>query len=88
MKGDKKVQLLNKSETNYKLKTDYHRLKRIILNLLTNALKYTPEGTISITGSAENLYLNIVVQDSGAGMEKDALNKLFKEFSNNVEAQG
>lgn len=85
MKGDKNIKLVNESTSNINLKTDYHRLKRVILNLLTNALKYTTEGYISLSGHLERPIVTVVVKDSGAGMEKEALNKLFKEFASNVE---
>ncbi len=88
MKGDKNIKLINESPSNISLRTDYHRLKRVILNLLTNALKYTTEGYISLSGILERNIVTVIVKDSGAGMEKEALNKLFKEFASNVENKG
>lgn len=87
MKGDKNLSLINESSEQLELHTDYHRLKRIILNLLTNALKYTMEGFISVKGEIEGDIVTIVVKDSGLGMEKESLNKLFKEFNSNVESK-
>lgn len=87
MKGDKNLSLINETPEKLELHTDYHRLKRIILNLLTNALKYTIEGFISVKGEASGDMVTIVVKDSGLGMEKDSLNKLFKEFNSNVESK-
>jgi hypothetical protein len=85
MKGDKKIALVNETVDNLELQTDYHRLKRVILNLLTNALKYTIEGYISVKGEPLGDLVTIVVKDSGLGMDKESLNKLFKEFNSNVE---
>ena len=88
MKGAKKITLVNDSPLDMILHTDYHRLKRIILNLLTNALKYTTEGTIAVRGRLtfeDPTVAEIEVSDSGAGMDEDAQIKLFKEFNSNVE---
>lgn len=85
MKGEKNIALLNETAEQLELHTDYHRLKRVILNLLTNALKYTIEGFISVKGELSGDVVTVVVKDSGLGMEKESLNKLFKEFNSNVE---
>ena len=88
MKGTKKINLLNESSSDLILHTDYHRLKRIILNLLTNALKYTSEGYISVSAHIsidDPTVAAVEVKDSGAGMDQDAQIKLFKEFNSNVE---
>lgn len=85
MKGDKDIELVNETSEKLTLHTDYHRLKRIILNLLTNALKYTKAGTIAVRAQAKAGVVEIEVKDTGVGIEKDALNKLFKEFNSNVE---
>ena len=64
---------------------DETRLRQIILNLLSNAAKYTEKGNIgmSITinrQDAENIWLEIVVTDTGKGIEMDDQSKLFNAF--------
>eukprot|EP00667_Euglena_gracilis_P005343 EG_transcript_5379 len=67
---------------------DPHRLKQILLNLLTNALKFTPKGSVvlSVSISREEhtpLGHNIVrfeVQDTGVGVSTEEANRLFKPF--------
>ena len=71
---------------------DNTRLKQIILNLLTNAVKYTKEGSINFTVSTvikDNICrLIISVEDTGIGMKEENLNKLFTKFERlNVEKQ-
>ncbi len=60
------------------------RIKQIILNLLTNAIKYTEKGFVKITVSKKiknnNCTLTIKVEDSGQGIKKDDLNHLFTKF--------
>lgn len=63
---------------------DYARLKQIILNLLTNAIKYTKEGYIDFTINSikkDNICrLIISVEDSGIGIKKENIDKLFTKF--------
>lgn len=64
---------------------DYARVKQIVLNLLTNAVKYTNEGYISFTVECVNINkdlcrLIISVEDSGIGIRKDKIDKLFTKF--------
>lgn len=64
---------------------DYARVKQIVLNLLTNAVKYTNEGYINFTVECVNINkdlcrLIISVEDSGMGIKKDKIDKLFTKF--------
>ena len=60
------------------------RIKQILINLLTNAVKYTQEGsvTLKITGKKEgdNTILQCSVKDTGKGIRKEDLGKLFSKF--------
>ncbi len=63
---------------------DHTRLKQIILNILTNAAKYTKEGFIEFKMSSvikNNVCrLIISVEDSGIGIKEDKINHLFEKF--------
>ncbi len=63
---------------------DYARLKQIVLNLLTNAVKYTKEGFVEFNVSAVKknkvCRLIISVKDSGIGIKKENISKLFTKF--------
>lgn len=63
---------------------DHIRLKQIILNLLTNAAKYTNEGCIEFTVSTvrkdDVCRLIISVADTGIGIKKENIDKLFTKF--------
>lgn len=66
---------------------DKLRLKQVLLNLLANAVKFTPDGgTIDLTVteissySAEKATFRIVVRDTGIGMSEDFLKKIFVPF--------
>jgi PAS domain S-box-containing protein len=64
------------------LNADPTRLTQIILNLLTNAGKYTPpEGEIHISGNAVDDHAVIRVRDSGIGIPAEKLQTVFEMFS-------
>ncbi len=68
------------------LRGDPGRFRQIILNLATNAIKFTDKGSVSIRVNLESesdteARLLIEVIDSGIGIPKDRLSRLFKSFS-------
>lgn len=65
---------------------DEVRIRQIINNFLSNAVKYTKEGTITLSIGYESLpenqiLLTIAVKDSGIGIRKEDLEKLFQSFT-------
>ena len=65
---------------------DVTRLRQILVNLVNNAVKFTPDGDILITVKRNNLddkliELEFAVKDTGIGIPEKRLNKLFKAFS-------
>ena len=61
------------------------RLRQVIVNILTNAVKYTHKGsvTLAISGSqidADNYELRVSVSDTGIGIKKEDIDKLFLSF--------
>lgn len=63
---------------------DHTRIKQIILNLLTNAVKYTKEGYVSFKVSSviegDVCRLIVSVEDSGIGIKNENIDKLFMKF--------
>ncbi len=68
------------------LKGDMGKVKQVVLNILTNAAKYTDEGEIEFTITCINrtdikkCALYIAVKDTGRGIKKEDINKLFNKF--------
>lgn len=69
------------------IKADRLNIQKILLNLLTNAMKFTPEnGTVSFDIDIVDLpqdksYCKAIVSDNGIGMDKDFIPKMFEPFS-------
>ena len=60
---------------------DEIRLRQVIENLLTNAIKYSPEDTtITIGGRFTEKSATVFVRDQGAGIAKDEIDKVFERF--------
>jgi two-component system sensor histidine kinase/response regulator len=68
-----------------KIKTDPTRLRQILLNLLGNAIKFTPAGKVSLEIKEalfdHQSYLQFAITDTGLGISPEDINKLFKPFS-------
>jgi signal transduction histidine kinase/CheY-like chemotaxis protein len=63
------------------LRADPVRIEQIIVNLLTNAAKYTPAGgKIHFEAKQEGSNISLVVRDTGIGIEEDMLSNIFEPF--------
>ncbi len=61
--------------------SDRSKIKQILINLVGNALKFTHDGTVTIRiDETESNELRLTVSDTGIGMSRDKLNKLFQPF--------
>ncbi|MGT2933496.1 sensor histidine kinase [Streptococcus catagoni] len=64
-----------------KIKADYNKLSRIILNLVSNAFKYSQEGTaLDIKSYYQDDYLHIDIIDHGQGIKEEELEAIFKRL--------
>jgi PAS domain S-box-containing protein len=68
--------------------TDRDKVAQILLNLVSNAIKYTDEGSISVTAAAADGRLRIGVSDTGVGIARDELGRVFDEFHRAATAPG
>ncbi len=68
---------------------DEGRLKQVVRNLLTNAVKFTPEGgQVMISGEVRGNQLEISVRDSGRGIPPEHLPRIFERFYQVARGQG
>lgn len=86
-KGDSRIEFMVDCDPNipHRLYGDEIRIRQIMVNLLTNAVKFTKEGGVLLTVSARperyGVNLLISIKDSGIGIKKENLHKIFKSFS-------
>ena len=60
---------------------DAERIQQVIINIITNAIKYNkPQGAIYITGGTEGEKVFLRVEDTGIGVPKEDLKRLFERF--------
>ena len=67
-------------ELNNKFTSDPERIKQVLTNLITNAIKFTQEGGVELIAKAHKDHINIRVIDSGIGIEKNQIENVFQEF--------
>jgi signal transduction histidine kinase len=63
------------------LTVDPMRLRQILLNLLSNACKFTKEGEVALRGRRIRRWIELSVSDTGIGMTSEQQAKLFEEFT-------
>jgi len=63
------------------IESDQHRLRQIVTNLVTNAIKYTDAGSIDVRFERTLERLDISVVDTGPGIPREQLPLIFKEFT-------
>ncbi|MGA7370598.1 MAG: HAMP domain-containing sensor histidine kinase [Nitrososphaeraceae archaeon] len=59
---------------------DLDRIKQVVYNLVDNAVKFTEEGTITVTTDDEDNHIIVNVKDTGRGIDSEMLPKLFTKF--------
>jgi signal transduction histidine kinase len=77
----KKLQFSLDVEEGLALSGDIDRMQQALTNLVSNAIKYTPEeGSVIIHANRTNEFIVISVKDSGFGISKDNQMRLFQKF--------
>jgi len=71
--------VVNTEDRDYVL-GDVHRLQQILTNLLTNAIKYTASGSITLIAGWEGNLVRLECRDTGPGIPKDEQENLFERF--------
>ncbi|HCU19325.1 MAG TPA: hypothetical protein DF818_08645 [Bacteroidales bacterium] len=85
---DKPIILSVKNDTggsNDLVFTDRIWLKRVLNHLMDNAIKFTLDGSIELIYSIDNNYIVFIVKDTGIGINKENLARIFEEFRQEVD---
>lgn len=63
------------------IEADLPRIKQVFINLISNAVNYTPNGrTVSVKVKDEEDCVTVAIQDTGIGIEKKELSRIFERF--------
>ncbi len=86
---EKKIEiaLFNKSQNLPKMEIDQEKLREVLENLTSNAIKYAPvSGKVEVTISNDNSNLQVDIKDNGMGISKEDQEKIFTKFFRSEKA--
>jgi signal transduction histidine kinase len=79
--ADKEIALRRELESNVLVSGDELRLRQVVVNLLDNAIKYTPAGgTVTVSVHAQPDHARLEVRDTGIGIAPEAQRHVFERF--------
>jgi PAS domain S-box-containing protein len=87
--GKEKIQLQSSlPHEEIMFKTDCFRLRQILTNLVSNAIKFTDAGIVTINLKVKNSrFLEFSVEDTGIGLSKEELNSIFSRFKRTAKSE-
>jgi signal transduction histidine kinase/uncharacterized membrane protein YhdT len=71
----------HKPKNSISIKIDVLKTENLFFNLFDNAVKYTNQGRVDVSIKNKKDFIEIKIKDTGEGMTKEEINKLFKTFS-------
>ena len=75
------IELVNKVKSDFYAYYDNDRIAQVLTNLIKNAIKATPrKGKVEIFAEDMQTEIKVVIKDTGVGLPKDALDKIFRKF--------
>lgn len=82
---DKNIRLISQTDCDEdRVYADPFRIRQILYNLLGNAIKFTGEGFVKLSAQSEKkgnqIRVHFSIEDTGIGMDKNEIERLFKEF--------
>ena len=78
------IEIINKVDAGVTVKADYELIERIFINLLTNAIKFSPKNDkiyINAQDDLDNKFVKITVKDSGSGIPEEFKDRIFEKFT-------
>ncbi|MDH5632691.1 MAG: HAMP domain-containing histidine kinase [Gammaproteobacteria bacterium] len=83
----KGITLQINSNSGFRIRSDRRRLIQCLVNLLSNGIKYTERGSVSLILSKQDNRISIQVRDTGIGITEDGLAHLFEAFQRGENAR-
>lgn len=65
----------------YMINGDEEKIRQVVINLIDNSIKYTPEGSINVRISKQGSKVLLAIKDTGMGMTEEIRQTLFKKFA-------
>jgi two-component system OmpR family sensor kinase len=85
---DHSVSLQTGSMEAVSVRGDREHLRRLLLNIVDNAIKYTPEGgSVTISLQSDGEWASVRISDTGIGLRRDEQDRIFTRFYRAVEAR-
>jgi signal transduction histidine kinase len=81
LSNEKNISISNLINPEVGIKADAEMIERVFVNILTNAIKYTPNnGKIIIEAEPVNQFIKIAITDNGIGIQTDKIDLVFQKF--------
>ncbi len=80
LKANKLYLNLDISEETPEVEVDKFKIEQVFVNLIDNAIRYTPQGGITISAKADNHNMQISLKDTGDGIPNEHLSRIFERF--------
>lgn len=77
---EKALNLTSQADLKLMVKADPERTRQVLINLIGNAIKYTPAGSVTVSAEKTQNEVLVTVKDTGLGMSPEAQKKLFEKF--------
>lgn len=77
---EKSLDLDVRVENGIVVQSDRRRLTQIIMNLVSNAIKFTEQGTVTLSAASDAGHAEVAVTDTGIGIREEEMTKLFRPF--------
>lgn len=77
---NKGLVMLTEYKKNLVIEADKDRLKQVIINIISNSLKFTQKGYIKLSARVQRGKLLIIIEDSGSGIPKEKIPHIFDKF--------
>ena len=78
---EKNITVTLNADRPIEISADYQKLQQVFFNIISNAIKFTPEnGLIEISAENNGKYIKISIKDNGIGISEENQKKIFKKF--------
>lgn len=79
---EKKIQIVSELEPMFSVELDTTLIREVILNLVENAIKYTPpQGQVTVTSQEKDDNVTVIVEDTGPGIPPEEQSQIWEKFT-------